>query len=201
MSNFLRARNPICQVRFAGFVSTTLELERAGWQLSAEQQWDRAAVRLAMKFEKGGIYAITNAVSFNHFAAAQGQASNLTFDVVWMGNDGRFHIMPEPRALNFRSISAMPEFEELQSWTEVKFEDAIPFKPLNHEAPEIIVAPDKVAEIMDLILKAQDPKQAEIRARKRTEAWRALQEPGRLVDAGGYAPAADIRAQIISLAS
>jgi len=199
MQNFLRTRNPICRVHFAGFESDTLRLERAGWQLSMEQvqDYDGVRLRLALRHEAGRIHALSHVVTAQAFYRAQLEKvwEHIVFNIAWVGNDARFHVFPQPRPLDFKAVSAVPEFTRSQ---EIRFEDAIPFKPLNMDAPEIIVPPQSVPELMDMILKLQDPRQAEIRARRRREAWKAGAEPGA---SDGYSPAADIKAQIISLSA
>ncbi len=192
-------RNPLSRVFFAGFQSTTLDLQRAGWQLSMEQHfsYDGLSLRLALKHEAGRVLAITHPVSSYHLHRAMGfkEMAPIDFQIAWIGNDARFHIMAEMRPMSFNPISAIPEFQDIK---DLSFEEAIPFRPLNPNAPEIIIPPSSVPELMDMILKLQDPKQKEIRDNVRRDAWR--RDVGAKIGDEGYKPAADIKAQIIALA-
>lgn len=191
-------RNPICKVHFAGFESDTLQLQHAGWELSMEQLqvYDGVQLRMALKHEAGRIFAITHPVSSRAmYMLASAASPPPIFNIAWVGNEARFMIFPQPRAMAFSAVSAVPEYERT---TEIKFEDAIPFRPLNHSAPEIVIAQQSIPELMELVLKLQDPKQKEIRESRRKEAWRRG-ESG-YEHSEGYKPASDIRAQIISLA-
>jgi hypothetical protein len=201
--SFLKTHNPVCPVFFAGFESNTYALQKAGWALSMEQLVDRAACRLAMKHEASRIFAISHPVSYErmHFmaqpmGAGWREVPPLRFDIMWMGTGASFRIFAEPRSMNFQAVDAMPSFE--QTTKEIRFEDAIPFRPLNNDAPEIVIAKQSVQELMELILKIQDPVQKDIRERRRKEAWRASEDGNQYSE--GYRPQADILAQVISIA-
>lgn len=196
--NFLRTFNPICQVYFAGFESDTLRLQRAGWQLSMEQLYDRNMLRLAMKHEGARLHALSAPVSYQAMALLNPnyqQPVPIEFQIQYMASNMQFEIHPVRGSMSFAAVDAYPTFEEIKR---VRFEDAIPFKPINHEASEIVIARESVPELMQRILELQDPKQAEIRQKLRKEAWRKG-EPGNLFSEG-YKPAADIMAQVITLA-
>lgn len=201
MWNSARTYNPICPVHFAGFESDTLRLQRAGWQISAEQLVNRHAIRLALKFEPARVFALTNAVSMKDFYEWDQRGRSVScpigFHVQHIANDMRFQIMPMSYRPSFAPIDATPAFEERQ---EVRFEDLIPFRPLSIDAPEIVIAQADVSELLDAIIKKQDPKQKEIRERVRRDEWRKGQDGGAMPSIG-YNPVRDIRAQIITLAS
>lgn len=189
--------SPICKVFFAGFESNTLALQRAGWQLSIEHMQHMDSFRLAMKYEPARLFAVTHAVTFhvmelmrNPYAAAE----HLIFNVACIGNGLRFQIIPNMGPMAFTPFDATPAFTQ----TEVhSIEDLIPFRPVNPDAPEIVIAPSSVPELMDMILKLQDPKQKEIREKARKEAWRRGEAGNQHSE--GYSPAADIKAQIIAM--
>jgi hypothetical protein len=191
-------RNYPCEVHFAGFHSNTLELQKAGWMLSMEQLPHRATLRLAMRHERAGLNALSADISYNVMAymAQRGgyiDPRALSFEIIWMGAKAYFEIM-STRSLAFHAIDAVPQWESPER---IAFEDAIPFRPLNDDAPEIVVPQHSVPELMEMILKLQDPTQKEIRERRRREAFR---EEARRSIPESYNPAADIKAQIITLA-
>lgn len=200
MSTFLKTFNAPWPVRFAGFESNTAILQSQGWDLSAEQMIDRAAIRLALRHEAAGLYAVSAPVDYRYFVRLddlKAGISNRTvqpFQIVCMGSGIRFRILPEFRALSFQAVSGIPEAEMS---TEISIEDAIPFRKLSMDAPEIIMDPKRVPELMDIILKLQDPRQVEIREKRRREAYRS-RDGEKIPD--NMRPISDIRAQIITLA-
>jgi hypothetical protein len=199
MQSFPRIINPISTVHFAGFESTTYRLQKEGWQLSMEQSYEHASLRLAMKHERARLYAISAPVEYQYFHYMKTRYGSepppITFNIIHMSGSIQLHL-PQSRPVSFMAIDATPTWSEDRV---VSFEDAIPFRPLNAEAPEIIVPPQSVPELMELVLKLQDPKQAEIRKNRRREAWAAGERAH--YDSQGYNPASDIQAQIITLVS
>lgn len=202
--NYPRILNQICPVYFAGFESDTFRLQKNGWQLSVEQMYDRCAIRLAMKHEGARIFAITHTIDMYQYMQTnftRGKLAGLSmadppmiFNVAAIGNDIRFQIMPTG-PVSFKAFDATPQYTEAPL---VNFEDAVPFRPLNNEAPEIILADKNVAELMEMALRMQDPKQREIREKRRKEAWRTGEGE---VMRPGYNPSKDIMAQIISISA
>lgn len=192
--------SPICEVEFAGFRSDTYTLQRAGWQLSAEQDFNHARVRLALKYEPAQLYAMTNSVSYSDLirfdgGSWRGKITPLTFRVQWVSTTPRIEIWSEP---SYGSVSFQPiDCEPILAQREAKsIEDLIPFRPISTEAPELVIAPDRVSEVLDMILKCQDPRQAEIREAQRRQSWKDAQDGGKF----GHNPAKDIKAQIIAIA-
>jgi hypothetical protein len=213
MPQFPRVTSRRCPVFFAGFKSDTATLQNNGWDLSMEQLNNfahaRSELRLAMRHEKAGLYALSAPVAWDQRREYAYQTSmrepgyvhqtalgadwdySLTFQIIYVGSNARFQIIPQSRAMFFQPIDAFPAVEQVQ---ELDFDQAIPFRTISAEAPELVVDPDKVGQIMELILKAQSPKQAEIRQETRRRAWRE-----RDATSQGYDARADIRAQIVSL--
>lgn len=185
-------------VRFAGFESDTLTLQRSGWQLSMERDPYHDGIRLALKHEAARVYALTNTVQVRRYMLEQMQSGIRhdtvlpRFDVVLMGNNVQLQIFPMRQVGSWAAIDATPQ---IVSSKNVSFEDMVPFRPISSDAPEIVVADKSVMELLEMIRKKQDPKQAEIRKRARQAAW--LEAEGLRE---GYNPAADIRCQIVSLA-
>lgn len=204
-----RFSSPICNVKFAGFESNTLALQKNGWAVTMEEQPDfsRAGklIRLYLKHEKARLHAVTNTWNFEYSFVYKMMENPdwtqfCTFEVIHVANDIRFHIIPvSSRGFGkFSAIDCMPQFERSE---EKSITDIVPFRTISMEAPELVVDPAKVNEIFDMILKAQDPKQAEIREKRRRESWYENQEARIIPDAfDGYDARKDIRAQIISLA-
>lgn len=191
--------NLIARVYFAGFESDTLRLQREGWQLSYSQQLNsyERVFRLAMKHEKAGVYAISSPTIINMDTIMRNGSCApdwLHFNICHMSNDFRVRILPMPQVA-FQAFDAIPQFEDTK---EFSFEEFVPFKPLNSEAPEIFLDKKTAAELIDLAIKKQEPKQAQIREENRKRKWR--EKEGANEDYEGYDAARDIKAQIMCIA-
>lgn len=179
-STFLR--NPVCRVRFAGFTSDTLTLQQAGWQVAAQQDVERGSVGLCLR-HKSGWYAVTNHVGYSELLRSSlrepmrsmlvnygsGEFA-LTFDVVTFSSDVRMAYMVQPSSVAWNAVDCFPQATAM-SVHEHKLEDLVPFLPLNHNAEQIIVAPESVPQVLDLLLKCQAPAAAERRQRDKARAW------------------------------
>ncbi len=194
--------NPICTVNFGGFKSDTYALQRNGWQISANQSQIAfgGGMSLALKHEGYRLYAMTSTVGMSQIMSLTNKGFNsadwteLVFNVQYMASEMEIRVsQPAAAMVGFAAIDAAPCYQE--SYKIGGLEDFIPFRPISSEAPELIVDPSKINEIMDMILKAQDHKQAEIRENKRRAAWK-----DQSFDSKGYNPANDIRASVISIA-
>lgn len=191
-------------ILFAGFKSTTTDLQQNGWNLSVREslQW-RRSISLAFQYEKGGLYGITNAVDFDfehRGYALEDRLKSLFFTVAYIGNSPRFHVIAVegPTFLeDFVPIDASPAFGKYQS-----FEDFSIFRRLD-KTKDVLIDPNDVPELMSLILKAQRPEQEMIRAREQSREnmrkWRESQ-PGQERPDMDFQPNTRVAAQIITLA-
>lgn len=198
-STFLRTYNPPIPVHFAGFSSTTFELQRAGWDLSVERDQWKDAMRLALRHEAAGLYALTSHVTLRDMYAMPSDPNWWQkippFQVVWCGSNARFQVMPHMGSFNFAPVSGIPEFAQV-SYKDIDFRDAIPFRKISMDlTSEIIIDPNSVPELMSMILKLQDPKQMEIREKRRREAFKDKQ--GQPMEE--MRPITNIQAQIVTL--
>jgi hypothetical protein len=174
------AQNPVCTVRWAGWSSDTLTLQRAGWQFAAQQEKHRGTVRLALRHPQGW-HGLTNEVNYErvrHMLAGRDgsvfahDGRLLTFDVVCLGSNVQVCASSVPmtgwRAVDMfpASTTAVYEQRSLLDW--------VPFMPVNHEAEQIVVAPESVGQVLDLLLRCQAPAAAARRARDRVRHSRDL---------------------------
>ena len=196
------------RVHWCGFVATTRDLQRDGWQISADQDMSALAVRLVMKHEDHQMFAVTNLVdicrwSEMHAAAAMGRG--------WIADDPR----NDWRFLDFHVVRMAPQimvqyYEEfgapflntrpIDAYTQMKcgridsIEDLVPFASPLVQTKELIVAPDKVSSILAQLVEAQIPEQERIRARQR------LRESREGLELGAE-PRRAFHAQIMSIAA
>jgi len=175
--SFPRISSPITKVYWAGWESDTLRLQKAGWELSTEQDIYRQSIRMAFRNTGYNIYGISNPISREECLDMKSMfinghpRSDLVFNyfppltINYMAS--RMHVELREHSMEFMPIDATPAFET----REVKsIEDFQIFRPIGNPK-ELIVTPDSVPELLELIMKKQDPKQFEIREKKRKE-WR-----------------------------
>lgn len=156
------------RVRFAGFESTTRDLQRAGWQLSVEEAVYDYRIRLAMRFEPAGLYMLADAQEhrYNMRSAPYSRSFDprsqvqLTFDIRHCSS--RVAVQLRERGFDFRPIDAE------QTYVDTPFkriEDFHIFASPLVRTEEIIIEPQSVAECLDLIRKMQAPELAAVRKR------------------------------------
>lgn len=164
-------------VYWCGWKSTTVQLQRAGWQCSVQHDPMQWGVSLSFLNEVAGIYMQTDHISMDvlagdrvigGFRAQQLDFRGLQFQVVkTLHNQTR--IIGSPPDLNdWVAFDARPKMHEV-STRNFSLDDVRHFfRPI--EAPEekeIIVGPQSVDEALQLILKLQAGDQAALREKAR----------------------------------
>ncbi len=166
-SNFPRLMNQPIKVLWAGFETDTLRLQRAGWQLAAEENVERYSIRIAMKHPELKLYGIT--CEFRRDSLEDDlyrQNTNMILNMQYIGHDIKEMSMTNRYGFeDFQPINAEPVYGMYDSPTSRSIDDFKLFKPLDKEK-EIIVPSESVAELLDRIHKLQEPKQKDIRKRK-----------------------------------
>lgn len=180
-------QSPICDIHFAGFRSTTMALQNAGWSISAHQKLSEyrsgIEIRLLLNHSAGGMTMMSHMelISVHDMLEAKERFSThrgtILFEItgVSVGERSSF-IADRPkfnldfRALgpgSFDAIDAVPSYERIDLST-ISLERFGVFRKLNDMAN--IYLPEKtVDELLKDILEKQAPKQAEIRKRERRE--------------------------------
>lgn len=156
-------------VHWAGWRTTTLDLQQAGWELSAEQDIERGSLRILMRHAPQKLYAITRPLGFDYemdfrFEAA-GRGRGEPLFVQYIASNLNVQII-EPY-FAFKPIDAMPQTQEIRAPQSIEDFNifAVPLARTN----EIIVEPQEVEYFLGKILELQKPKQKEIRQRKYRE--------------------------------
>lgn len=139
-------------VYWCGFESNTLNLQRSGWQISAEQDVMSMAVRIAIKHPTKKMYGIS-------------KMTRLGYDDMYSMRDhvpkhfeiqditSNLHIQLMERSFNFKPIDAEPAYIERTPIEHFAF-----FRePLLNPANSIVVADQSVEELLNKILELQDP--------------------------------------------
>jgi len=165
------------RVHFCGWVATLPALQQAGWEISAEQDFHRHGVRLALRHQDLRLRAITQTVECHFYEMAGAPYGlgrgprELDFQIAYMASDLRIQTMDNLSA--FRPIDAYPQLVT----TEIKsIDDFGIFATPLARTEEIIVDPHDVMALLDRIKDLQRPEQAAIRERNRGRE-RRLDEP------------------------
>lgn len=193
-------------VTFAGFKSDTLTLAKEGWDLSMRQSAEYDfELTLAIRHERANLHGISAPLSFRREEAFRSFSdmhlyaeflAQACFRIVCVAPEIQFRIMPVNGPVtwagDFSAIDPFPQERHEASIKDFKF-----FKVSNPTLKDIIVSPEQVPELLDLVMKAQKPTQEAIKARMRsrenTEWVRSNMH--------GVKPAHHVQAQIITLAS
>lgn len=138
-------------VIFAGFESTTWKLQEAGWSLSAEQDIMSMSMRLAMRHEGLQLYGISDSTRWDYWDRMGGRLPALI--VRHMAARMYVQIM-EHSPFSFEPIDARPQYRNSQ---QSRIEDLVHFGPSLARTREIILPEASVPQLMDQILKLQEP--------------------------------------------
>lgn len=140
-------------LHWAGWETNTARLQEAGWQISAHQDHYRDALQLALRSPHGDAHGVSARMDYQYFESGrmldyQPQLhAHLT-----MGRDVHFNIVGQP--IPFEAVDAMPQYvsHRRQSLSDLNYFAA----PLVRTRP-IVVPEESVAELMERILKMQQP--------------------------------------------
>lgn len=184
-------------MRFAGFESTTMDLQRQGWELAIENRIDyRPQMSLAIKHSPTGFTGISRPVEFNQFEMLRSHPFDwckvLCFDIMRIDSQMFIQAINGKVDMNFTAIDAEPQLVEMPK--KIDINDLILFKPVLAEK-ELIVRPDdmEVRELLKLIESKQEITMKDVRERQRKRQARANLNSEVLGDR-------QIMAQIISIA-
>lgn len=197
------------EVHFAGFKSDTYSLGQAGWDLSLNQQLSpssaRMGVQLAMRHgdRENALYALSHHVEVPYEAIMRGRMGfegmvqffrSIFFNIMHVAPGFRFQVMPIRGSFsaNFSAFDPTPQQIVEEDIRDFKF-----FKTGTTEMKDLIVSPEQVPELLDVILKIQGKGQNDIRARARSRENFQAYQSGEMFETK---PARTVQAQIITLA-
>jgi hypothetical protein len=155
--------NPPVRLYWAGWQTTTLDLQNNGWDLSVREDPHTDYVQIAIRhralhaqgisdhvYKRDPVYHASNMTPFP-LTANISLGSRITVAVV-----GRF-----PRE-TWKPVDAVPSFARAE---EIALEDYCYFKSLPEH--DVVVVPPSFDEILQMALDHQAPKQKELRAKAR----------------------------------
>lgn len=179
------------RVRWAGFESDTYSLQKSGWSISAYQDMIRQGMQIMLKHEGAQMYGMSELIDWRYTRRGPEQWGSslpvIHFNI--MGRHVQINMTGKIDWGNFKPIDAKPQWtnKSIQS-----LEDLVHFAPALVRTREIILPEESVPELMDRILKLQQPgREAELK--------RQLQEDRRGMVIG-HEPRQKFHAQILSIA-
>jgi hypothetical protein len=160
------------EVHWAGFRSDTLTLQREGWSISANQDAINRTMQIALRHDKAqmrGIGYMDEWVYERFMDMRYGHFSPPTpIRLESVGERIFSHALTSVRNWNFQPIDATPMFVE----TPIKsIDDLVYFAPVH--AKPVIIPPDSVPDLMERILKIQEPMREEYFREQTKRAGRA----------------------------
>lgn len=155
------------KVYWNAWESNTRALQNSGWKLSAYQSFERRQVSLAIQSKDSYLTLMAESFLSGSDYIDNISRTRLDFRVVQVLAEGSriVHIQP----IDFRMFEPVDARPTMMSQEEAWRSDLIAFAPLLPVEKEIIVAPQSVQQILDDLLRQQEPNQAEIRSRRKRE--------------------------------
>lgn len=161
------------RLHWAGWETDSVQLQQAGWQLSAEQDYNRDTIRILFRHNDFKIYGLTKVDRFDYQRFWMDQSfermGSPTLEVRFMCAELRVNINDNLAA--FVAVDAYPQYVEREI---KKIEDFGIFATPLIRTEEIIVDPNNVAAMLKRIKEIQAPIQTVIRESNRR---RDLRQP------------------------
>lgn len=156
------------QLHWGGWTADTRSLQRNGWQLSAYQDVMMRQMRIALKHPVMEMQGITTMGEFDYHSLMYENHYRPIDIGMSIGHMGRTIMISEMNMPNvrFNPIDAEPRIVEQTIRT---LDDIAHFQTIQRPEHEVFLKEASMAEILDMALQKQEPKQAEIRARMRKE--------------------------------
>lgn len=150
------------RVHWAGWETTTFELQKRGWKLSACQDVHRGRMQIAMRHAGARIEGITEPLGYDYEEAMdprrRGYVEGRVLRVQMIGEAVSMHISGELPAA-WGPIDAEPRYAP--EFKVTRLEDLAHFAGPLIRTNEIIVPEESVPELLERILKLQQPARTE----------------------------------------
>lgn len=150
------------RVHWAGWETTTFQLQKCGWKLSAYQDIQGSRIQMAFKHSGLAIEGITAVLPYQYERALdmreRGYIDNIVLDIQRMlGETVMIHQAGDISAV-WSPIDAEPRYTEARI---TKLEDLAHFAGPLIRTNEIIIPEESVPDLLERILKLQQPARIE----------------------------------------
>lgn len=150
------------RLHWAGWESDTFTLQRAGWQLAAEQDVYDNALQVFLKHPMLKTTGISDRIEFKYLQDYR-FGKDYFRNIVLNCNLSSGHMIYEtslPSIAAVQAIDATPSFIEIQR---MRLEDAEFFRTIDTNIQQVTLEKATLAEVLDFALQKQKPRQDEIR--------------------------------------
>lgn len=174
-------------VYWGSWRTTTTALQQDGWELAVEHDFSRWGYRMCIHHRQLQMWGMSNVVKMNR-----------DYEARYGRNLHPIHIQYMASKLNINIIAPMMQFKPIDAYPQIShqeiksIEDMVQFATPLVRTKELIVNPDEIGKILELIQQAQLPEQESIRWRERLKASRE----GRTIDS---IPQQVFHAQVLSI--
>jgi len=152
------------EIRWGGWSAMSTHLQQAGWEISAEEDFQSLGLRIALRHRDFQMYGMSEMIRFDYFENVRFDGRRLpTINIQWMVNKAVITSLHDDLS-EFRPIDARPQMMKMER---KDIEDFSIFATPLVRTEEIIIEPETVAECMEIIKKIQKPEQEAIRDRRR----------------------------------
>jgi hypothetical protein len=182
-------------VHWRGWESDTRRLQSAGWQISAKEDVFRDTLQVAIRHPETEMCGVSYAAKWHYQRLREaGGWLNLPFELQmevmgkpiysrelmssvrgWSAGTGNYETGP------WRAVDATPQFTMEQA---KRIEDIVHFASLERQK-DVIIRPESVPELMDKILKLQQPMREQHFREQAKEARAAATVHARLISIAG----------------
>ena len=150
-------------IHWCGWKSDTWALQRNGWELSADQNVMEGTMRIAMRHRESGMVGLTQACDWRYFERAEAmrymQLQVLPeMRIESIAPSHRVLVQYRAGAIPFREfapIDAQPCYVQMEPFAQDPLEELVHFASFQQK--RILLPEDTVADLMDRILKLQEP--------------------------------------------
>ncbi len=192
------------KIFLAGFESTTLQLAKNGWEFSMRQGLSPYRgdyeLQLVIRHSGTGLAGMSAPMRLERTWSDAGNMLRLLetgFHMQYLNSDVKYRMETSQIHSFVSSFEAVDVFPQERELGEVSIHEFKFFKVASPNLKDIIVCPELVPELLDMVLKAQSPKMKEIQARERSRANTQWARE----NIGSVKPAHQVQAQLITLAS
>lgn len=142
------------ELHWAGWRSTTFDLQQAGWSISAEQDIARMQMQLAFRSPHGDAYGVSSRMNWEYMAERDFSMRSIPMHAdLRFGRDVNIYHTGLPSS-SFAAIDAMPRMVEERR---TRLEDYAHFAPAQIKTNPIVIPQESVPELMERILQLQQP--------------------------------------------
>lgn len=158
------------KIIWAGFQSDTLTLQNSGWSLAIEDDYSYVLgahrVRFILRHEYLDLHCFTDIheIQFPHIQDVRQITEMVRFSIQVLGKNIYYRSVPEFNIASIYEVDARPQMMVME---EKSIKDLSIFRTLVKPDSALIVEPEKISELLQKIVEAQAPNQAEIRERMR----------------------------------